>query len=92
MNIKQKRSKQIMDNIRKVLYNEWDPYCVKGDAPNDEYDFCIAPIYRLLTQKPTVEKIADCLATLDAADVRNKKDQLIKVAHKLLEIDVSIPQ
>ena len=84
-----------MDDIRKVLYNEWDPYCVKGEAPDDEYDFCIAPIYRLLTQNPTVAKIVDCLAmldSLDTEDVRNQKDQLIKVAHKLLEIDVSISQ
>ncbi len=90
MNVNRKCGKQIMDDIRDVLYNDWDPYCVKGQAPNDEYDFCIAKIYRLLTENPTVEKIVDCLLMLNNG--RNKKEQLIQVAHKLLEIDVSISQ
>ena len=92
MNSKQNRGKQIMDDIRKVLYNEWDPHCVKGEAPYDEYDCCIAPIYRMLTQKPTVEEMVGYLATRDAEDVSNKEDKLMKVALKLLEIDVSIRQ
>lgn len=95
MKTKEQRGQDIMDAIRAVLVNDWDPIGIKGYGPEDEYDGYIGQIYRLLTQVPTVEDVARQLLLFESHDIgMPKRDKGIKeeVARKLLAIDISLDE
>ena len=94
MKTKEQRGQEIMDAIRSVLYNDWDPIGIKGLGPDDEYDDYIGQVYRLLTQRPTVESVARQLLMFEAQDLGLPKRRKViqDVARKLLDIDISIDE
>src|SRR5688500_20383393 len=60
------RALEVMDSIRNILFQDWDPIGVnENPSLRDEYDSCIAPVYRLLSEGASAEEIADCLFKLE---------------------------
>jgi hypothetical protein len=64
---REQRAKEIMDTIRSVLVNDWDPIGVMDDPewPRDEYDAYIGEIYKLLSQRESAESIAQHLCLIE---------------------------
>jgi hypothetical protein len=55
MKLKQKMARIIQASIREILVKHWNP--MGFPVHKDEYDSCIAPVYRLLLTKPSAEQI-----------------------------------
>jgi len=94
MKTKEERGQEIMDAIRTVLENDWDPIGIKGIGPTAEYDGYIGQIYRLLTKCPTEQDVARQLLMFEAHDIGLPKREIgiLDVARKLLAIDVSMDE
>ena len=45
-----RRGAQIQGEIRQILFRYWDPMDLNEIAPDDEYDCCVAPVYRALVE------------------------------------------
>ena len=94
MSEKNVRAQKIMENIRKVLLQEWDPIGVK-DIPEaqDEYDSYAGGVYRLLASHSSAEQIARHLAQIEDEQMglgpRIIQD-LLPVANRLLSIDIRL--
>jgi hypothetical protein len=94
-NHKVRRAKDIMELIHDVLWNDWDPIGVNGYGPDDEYDSYIGGIYRILSDNPTESKLIDHLYEIETEMMglpSHKKDILLPIAHKLMEIDVTLKE
>ncbi len=92
MKLKQRQAKKIMDAIRQVLLADWDPIGIQGAGPDDEYDFCIGPLYHLLIQKPTEDEVMDLLYSFEGDAMgfaSDNKENLRAAARKLLALDLS---
>ena len=50
-----------LQNIMRLLWEEWDPIGVKGIAPDDEYDSYAQRVYAMLSEGKQVGEIADYL-------------------------------
>jgi hypothetical protein len=88
-----KRDREIMDQINYVLYNHWDPIGVKNLGPDDEYNFLIAKIYRMLESGASKQELIDGLFKLEKNDIGlscKDKHSLEPVAQKLLEINIKL--
>ena len=59
------RALEVQDNIRGVLFDEWDPIGVNDYAPRDEYDAYIGGIYRLLGDGTDAEALVRHLRSLE---------------------------
>lgn len=94
MDKKERRAKEIMANIRQILLMEWDPIGIK-DVPEtqDEYDFYIGGVYRLLVSNSAADQIARHLAQIEKEQMglhhRNARD-LLPVAQHLLSLDIHL--
>jgi hypothetical protein len=89
-----KRANEIQDSIRQILFREWDPIGV-NDNPNliDEYDSCIAPVYRILTGSHSENELIDYLSKAASdilAESCDAREQFRPVAKKLLALDVKL--
>jgi exonuclease V gamma subunit len=88
-------TQKIQSAIRAILFYEWDPIGVCGAAPEDEYDSCIEPVYRILTTSRSEGKLVAYLAKVEAEYMGLKRptrqgkwrERLRRVAHKLLRLD-----
>lgn len=93
---REKRAAEIQDSIRQILYHDWDPIRVSGEAPNDEYDSYIAPVYRILFGSRSENELVECLHRLGddimgaSPTAAEHVEQLRPVARKLLELDVRL--
>lgn len=84
-----------MDAIRDVLVNDWDPIGVMHDLdwPRNEYDAYIGEIYKLLSQRESVESIAQHLCLIEEIRMGLVLPSLhlrLPVAEKLKAINVAI--
>ena len=59
------RGAQIQGDIRQILYDEWDPVGMNNRLPNDEYDCCVAPVYRALVEGASEEQLVFLLSSLE---------------------------
>jgi hypothetical protein len=87
------RELKVMDSIRQVLFQEWDPIGVNdNETLSGEYDSCIAPVYRLLAEGASAQAIAECLFKLEhELGVPGKsKDHLLPVAIRLRSLDIEL--
>jgi hypothetical protein len=48
MEKRKKKSIEIQESIRQILFYDWDPIGINDLAPDDEYDSYVGGIYRLL--------------------------------------------
>jgi len=82
-----------MEEIRQILFQDWDPLGVKDNQKlSDEYDSCIASVYRLLVERASARAIVNCLFRLehDLGMPAKSKEHLLPVAHKLLALNVKV--
>ena len=87
------RALEIMDSIRQVLVQDWNPIGVNENRKlHDEYDSYIAPVYRLLTESASAEDIAKFLyiAEHELGGPAKSTAHLLPIAHKLLAIEVTL--
>ncbi len=93
MDIQKQRGVEVMEAIRTILFEDWDPIGVNGFGPRDEYDAYIAGVYRMLCDGATEDKIVAHLQNLAATQMGMggaPTDYLLPVARKLRSIDVAI--
>lgn len=93
MDSKKLQAKRIMNDIRRILIDEWDPIGIKGAGPDDEYDSYIGGIYRLLKESPTQDEIIDHLYLIDMVQMGSRikeKERLSTVARSLMKVDLSL--
>jgi hypothetical protein len=89
------RAKAIMDSIRKVLVEHWDPIGVMDDPewPRDEYDAYIGEIHGYLARGESVEFIARQLCFIEERRMglgRVPEAARLPVAHELKAIDIRL--
>jgi hypothetical protein len=95
-NSRENRAAEIQNSIRQILYREWDPIGVAGEAPEDEYDSYIAPVYRILTNGGSEQELVNYLARTGDGIMGGTRtpvayyEQLRQVARKLLQLDVRL--
>jgi hypothetical protein len=91
-----KRAAEIQESIRQILYHEWDPIGVAGDAPDDEYDSYIGPVYRILAGSRSEQELVEYLhrTARDAIGVASDTTEHLEsgrpIARRLLELDVRL--
>jgi hypothetical protein len=93
MDSQKQRGIEIMEAIRTVLFEDWDPIGVNDVAPRDEYDAYIAGVYRMLCEGVTEDKIVAHLRNLAVTTMgleETPTDDLRPVARKLLAIDIDL--
>jgi len=84
---RKKRAAEIQDSIRQILSHDWDPFYVsKLINCEDEYDFCIASVYRILVGSRSEEELIDFLFS----DKRGAREAMRPIAKKLLALDVKL--
>ena len=86
------RAAEIQNAIRQILFREWDPIGVR-DVENrvDEYDSCIAPVYRVLVGTKSEEDLVKVLGQQERelrGTARRPDDHLRRIARALLKLDV----
>jgi hypothetical protein len=91
---KKNRGLEILESIRQVLLQDWDPIGISCD-PNvtDEYDVYIAPIYRILVGTRSKDELIECLRRIERDEIAvgtGKPGSLLPTAEKLLELKVTI--
>lgn len=94
MTNKIKRAKEIQDEIREVLFREWDPIGV-NDMPelSDEYNAYVGKVYRTLISGCSLRELMTLLHTIESEDIGTScrdKSGPMEAAIKLLEIDVRL--
>lgn len=89
--VREKRAREIQETIREVLYQEWDPFAVRGLAPRDEYDSYIGGVYRILVSSRSEDALVEFLGqTADLGVPGCGPDHLRSVACRLLALDVRL--
>jgi hypothetical protein len=86
------RAAKIQASIRQVLYRDWNPIGV-GSLPEDEYDSCIAPVYRILAGSRSEQELVDLLYRIERDSIGTpcrSPEMLRPIARKLLELDVRL--
>jgi hypothetical protein len=87
--------KEIMDAIRKILNNDWDPIGVMDDStwPQDEYDSYIGEIYKFLARGESIEFIARHLCFIEEKLMglgSPSAESRLPVAQKLKALNVCV--
>ena len=94
MDAKNKRAREVMEQIRQVLLHDWDPIgIVDSDWPQDEYDSYIGGIYRLIASGARPEAIAKHLVRIECEWMGlpgQMGKELMPVARKLSDLDVRL--
>ena len=60
-----RRGAEIQDGIRQILFDEWAPLGMNNELPSDEYDCCMAPVYRALVDGASEEQLVFLLSSLE---------------------------
>jgi hypothetical protein len=82
-----KRAAEIQDSIRQILLHDWDPFYVnKNPNLEDEYDYCITPVYRILVGSRSEEELIDFLFL----EKQGSREALRPIAKKLLALNVKL--
>jgi len=89
-----KRATEIQDSIRQILFHNWDPIGV-SDNPKlqDEYDSCIAPVYRILVGSRSEQELIEFLFRTEQDTMGlscESPEQSRPIARKLLQLDVAL--
>lgn len=93
MKPRDRSARRIQAEIREVLHQRWDPFGIRGEPGlEDEYDFLIGHVYRLLFSEPSVEQVIDQLRSFETGvgDLGPGSAVLRDCALALLRIDLSI--
>lgn len=88
------RAKQfLMQEIQKILLNEWDPIGIQ-DIPEaqDEYDSYVSDIYKLIQSKRTESEVFDYLWGIETEHMglSGDKKHTQTIAHKLFKLSAPL--
>ena len=91
-----RRARAIMDAIGELLLQEWDPIGMK-DVPEaqDEYDFYVEGVYRVLASGASPQVVAEYLWSLEKEQMGlggPGPQALLPVAERLCALGVSASQ
>ena len=91
---RKQKAAAVQDSIRQILYNQWDPIGVAGQAPEDEYDHYIAAVYVILAGSRSEDEIIDYLQRSETERMglswASPVEHLRPIAQKLLQLDVKL--
>lgn len=92
MNKNKTKAKGIMNSIRKVLLNDWDPIGIK-DVPvaQNEYDSYVGVIYRMIASQSQAKEVAEYLIKIEVEEMGlglRKVENLLPIANRLLSMDI----
>lgn len=89
-----REAKKIQESIRDILLRDWDPLGVAGiPEAQEEYDSYIAPVYRILTDAPSEDRLVDFLYWTERDTMGlpgSPRQQLGRIARRLLALDVRL--
>ena len=90
MDERDRRAREIQDDIRSVLLEDWNP--IGFPVPPDEYDAYIGRVYRLLAGGASEAEVARYLEALELrrVGVEVSRETLSEVAARLCAIDVRL--
>ena len=90
MTERQARPKSIHAEIKRIIWQEWDPIGVRGEAPEDEYNAYIGGIHALLAGGADKAAMVDHLHRMETESMglRGDKGRLGPIAESLLKADV----
>ena len=90
MTERRKKGGSIHAEIKRILWEEWDPIGVRGEAPDDEYNAYIGGIHRLLADGADKAAIVEHLyrQETESMGLRGDTGRLGPIADSLLKIDV----
>ena len=72
--------------INAILWRDWDP--IGAAAPEDEYESCVWPVYKLLIEAKPREDVAAYLRRA-AGDLIVPEERLNKVVDKLISLGLA---
>lgn len=95
METREERANEIGDEIRRILFFEWDPIGLSSDpeSPRDEYDDYAGLVYRILVSGGSENDLIDHLYKIERDQIGmscGDKEMLRPVAKKLLAINLKI--
>lgn len=92
MEKRKKKSLEIQESIRQILFYEWDPIGINDVGLDDEYNSYVGGIYRLLASGADEYKIIEHLHQLETTSMHSNgsRDRLKSVAEKLMKLNVSL--
>jgi hypothetical protein len=82
-------SKNITDQVRSILWHDWDPINVRAlNGPADEYDAYIPAVVRMLDGSASIEAISRHLERIEAEEMNLTPDttKTRRVAMKLIAL------
>jgi hypothetical protein len=94
MEPREARAKEILESIRRVLLEEWDPIGVNDVAEaQDEYDSYIGGVHRLLASGASADQVEAHLrhletVTMGISDHNRARATRCDVARKLRSLDL----
>lgn len=94
MDKKRERALEIQEEIRNVLFRDWDPMDVNDLAPEDEYDNYIGSVYRMLATGTDVAKLSQHLRQLEITQMEmpTNDEHRRSVAERLLRLNISLAE
>jgi hypothetical protein len=88
------RAKQfLMEEIQKILLNEWDPIGIQGiPEAQDEYDSYVSDVYKLIQSKRTESEVFDYLWGVETEHMglSGDKKHTQTIAHKLFKLSAPL--
>lgn len=92
-NAKERRGREIQDQIRSVLEESWDPIGLFPGGPESEYDAYIGPLYRLLIEEAgdlaLTRYLMEAEATILGQSARHAR-HLVEPVRRLMALDVRL--
>ena len=90
---KERRGREIQDQIRQVLLHDWDPIVRESPETQDEYDSYVGGVYRLLVSDAQDEELVEHLYRIERETMGlgpRDKSGLLAVVQKLRTLNVRI--
>ena len=91
---KQERAREIQEQIRQVLFYDWDPIGVQETTEaQDEYDSYIGGVYRLLVSSAQDEELVEHLYRIERETMGlgpRDKSGLLPVVQRLRTLNVAL--
>jgi hypothetical protein len=94
-NPKEKHTRNVVKQIHDVLWYDWDPIGINDSGPDNEYDYYIGGIYRILSGNPTESELMEYLYKIvtDTMGLSSHNKELQRpIAKKLMAIDVTMKE
>ena len=88
---KRQKAVAIMESIRNILYEDWDPIGVNDSAPKYEYDAYYGGVYRLLVSGASEAELSEYLRQMEITKMESptNTEHRKMVAEKILKLNLA---